>query len=217
MQAAPVETVEIIKPVNPVDSLSSSVEDTAAAALNVECEYPVAVTNNIFSKRNSTEKCKSVLKVLFQREIIENLSRNGGNSSSSIERQPRTRTKRVANEAIDAGGLVTEWMDDYMEKMQTFEINVDSLAPNRGRSSESLAADDGDNPLFPLFSCLGNAKHFLPSRFVTAEISVDNGIMRESMSPISLSVAPKSKEAAAQQKALATAYETFGKVLNQMM
>ena len=135
-----------------------------------------------------------------------------------MERQPRTRTKRVANDAIDAGGLVTEWMDDYMEKMQTFCINVDSLAPIRANSSESLVVDDGDNPWFPLFSCLGNAKHFLPSRLSTSEtVSANNGIERVRLLPVSLSAIPKNKDAVAQQKALVTAYETFGKVLNQMM
>lgn len=216
MIAAPVETVDIIKPVNPSNALSSSAE----FVLDVESEYPVIVTNNIFSKRNSTEKCKSSLKVLFQREVIENMSRSGGNSSSSADRQPRTRTKWVANDAIDAGGLVTEWMDDYMENMQTFCINVDSLAPIRASSSESLAVSDGDNPLFPLFSSIGNAKHFLPSRFsTTTTVDMGNGVENELLSPISLTTAPKAltKEAVMQQKALVTAYETFGKVLNQMM
>ncbi len=45
-------------------------------------------------------------------------------SSSSLQSQRTGRTRLVAAAAIDAGGLVTELLDDYMEELKTYEVNI---------------------------------------------------------------------------------------------
>ena len=107
------------------------------------------------------------------------------------------------------GGLLKEWLDDFFEKIKTHMVPLDSFAPLRLSSSECLGPDDDDGRkrLFPAFSVMNNARHFLPSRLASP-----------AGDPIQLQAGGTSDKAADQQrKALLALYETVGKVLNQMI
>jgi hypothetical protein len=77
-------------------------------------------------------------------------------------------------------------------------------------SSEALHRDDGNDDTFPLFSVMGNAKYLFPSRLCH----------REDGEPVCLTSPPYINQTSVvekQRKALAMAYETLGKVMNQML
>jgi hypothetical protein len=97
-QSAARDTVEVLKPL-PVDNASGSAGSGQPSA---EIDYPIGAVNQVYMKRTNTEKQASVMIVKFLREVVSE-GRNGN----------RQGTRKVATDAADFGGLVTELHDDF--------------------------------------------------------------------------------------------------------
>jgi hypothetical protein len=125
------------------------------------------------------------------------------------------------------------------------QLPVDSLCPARVCSSEAAYRDDGTDAYFPLFSWMGNPKYLFPSRLCVRGQGMDHSGDGDGDGhrhiPVVLSSSSSAAQSASaalatsgvglaafsgggsngsmenQRKALALAYETVGKVLNQML
>lgn len=109
------------------------------------------------------------------------------------------------------GGLAAEWLDDVMGVLTTYLIPLDRFATDRVSPCEG-AVEGESNEFFPMFSCMNNGLHFFPSRLATASSSNEQVFER-----ISLTRVLTNKEEDKQRKQLLVLYESFGKILSQMI
>lgn len=141
----------------------------------------------------------SRLQVSFQRTVVEDMRGTNG--------RQRTKARLVKSDALDLGGLLVEWLDDFFEALKTHTIRIDEFVPHRTSPCEALDFASSDSVQFPPFTSLGNACHFLPSRLTDAS----------SGKHVSLTTPVQNKAADSQRRSLLSLYECVGKILNQML
>ena len=120
------------------------------------------------------------------------------NAASSQQTQ-RTRTTLVTEQAEDAGGLLRQWLNDFLSELKTYSVLMD--APSGAGPTHK-----NKKKKFQLFTSGGGV--YLPNRLVD-EDGEDH--------PLDLTTPSADKVFEKQRVELYEVYRTVGKVINQML